>query len=187
MKTQAEIKQAYERFDDLIRKRPAAGRFTSTTSARLTSGLACEIEEGPWKFVCDMPESFGGEDAGPGPSFYGRAAIAACVTTGIAMRFARAGLPLDDVRVSVETDVDMADRDRRLTPFRAFRLHVDVRTPAPAAEAKRLVAAAVDGSTWRGNARTAFDVPVETTINGQREVTDTPAGPDGAPTHRGGK
>ncbi len=171
MKTQAEIKQALERFESLIRKRPTAGQFTSTTTARWTSGIACEIEEGPWKFVCDMPEGFGGEDTGPGPSFYGRAAIAACLTTGIAMKFAREGLQLDDVRVDVETDVDMSERTHRSTPFRAFRLRVDVETPAPEAEAKRLIDAAIEGSTWRGNARTAFDVPAETTINGKRTVS----------------
>lgn len=167
MKTQSEIKQAFERFQDLLRKRPSAGRFTTATIAHSTGGLACEIEEGPWKLVCDMPESFGGEDTGPGPSFFGRAAIAACVTTGIAAAFAREGLPLDDVRVAVETDVDMSDRGGRDTAFRAFRVRIDVETPAPEAEARRLVEAAAEGSSWRGNARTAFDVPVETVVNGR--------------------
>lgn len=167
MKSQAEIKQALERFDNVVRKKPTAGQFTTTTTARFTGGIACEIEEGPWKFNCDMPDSFGGDDTGPGPSFYGRAAIAACVTMGIVMIFAREEAPLDGVRVDVETDVHMSKRTHPLTPFHAFRLRVDVETPVPEAEAKRLIEAAVEGSAWRGNTRTAFDLPVETTINGK--------------------
>jgi uncharacterized OsmC-like protein len=171
MKTQVEIKQAIERFEDVIRKRPTAGQFSSTTTARLTSGLACEIEEGPWKFVCDEPESLGGEDTGPDPGVYGRAAIAACVTIGIAINFAREGLQLGDVRVDVESEGDMSERTHPLTPYRAIRLRVDVETSAPEAEAKRAIEASIQGSTWRGNARTAFDVPAEMTINGKRAVS----------------
>lgn len=171
MKTQAEIKQAIERFEDVIRKRPAAGKFSSKTTARWTSGIACEIEEGPWKFVCDEPESLGGEDAAPDPGVYGRAAIAACVTIGIAINFAREGLQLGDLRVDVESEGDMSERTHPLTPYRAIRLRVDVETSAPEAEAKRLIEASIQGSTWRGNARTAFDVPAEMTINGKRAVS----------------
>lgn len=167
MKSQADIKQCLERFDNLIRKRPETGQFTTTTTARLTGGLSSVIEEGPWKFVCDMPETFGGGDTGPGPSFYGRAAIASCVAMGIAANFAREELPLDDVQVAVETDVDMSEKDKRSTPFLAFRMRVNVETSAPASEAQRLVKAAVEGSTWRGNTRTAFDVPVDATVNGK--------------------
>ena len=171
MKTQAEIKQAIERFEDVIRKRPAAGKFSSKTTARWTSGIACEIEEGPWKFVCDEPESLGGEDAAPDPGVYGRAAIAACVTIGIAINFAREGLQLDGLRVDVESEGDMSERTHPLTPYRAIRLRVDVETSAPEAEAKRAIEASIQGSTWRGNARTAFDVPAEMTINGKRAVS----------------
>lgn len=167
MKSQTDIKQCLERFDELVRKRPSSGRFTTTTTARFTGGLSSEIKEGPWKFVCDMPESFGGDDAGPGPSFYGRAAIASCVTTGIAASFAREGVPLESVQVDVDTDVDMSLKGSRLTPFLAFRMRVDVETPAAASEARRLVHEAIEGSTWRGNTRTAFEVPVETSINGK--------------------
>ncbi len=171
MKTQAEIKQAIERFEDVIRKRPAAGKFSSKTTARWTSGIACEIEEGPWKFVCDEPESLGGEDAAPDPGVYGRAAIAACVTIGIAINFAREGLQLDGLRVDVESEGDMSERTHPLTSYRAIRLRVDVETSAPEAEAKRAIEASIQGSTWRGNARTAFDVPAEMTINGKRAVS----------------
>jgi uncharacterized OsmC-like protein len=171
MKTQTEIKQAIERFEDVIRKRPTAGQFSSTTTARLTSGLACEIEEGPWKFICDEPESLGGEDTGPDPGVYGRAAIAACVTIGIAINFARKGLQLGDVRVDVESEGDMSERTHPLTPYRAIRLRVDVETTAPEAEAKRAIDASIQDSTWRGNARTALDVPAEAAINGKRVIS----------------
>ena len=171
MKTQAEIKQAIERFEDVIRKRPAAGQFSSKTTARWTSGLACEIEEGPWKFVCDEPESLGGEDAAPDPGVYGRAAIAACVTIGIAINFAREGLQLDGLRVGAESNGDVSERTHPLTPYRAIRLRIDDKTSAPDAEAKRLIDASIDGSVWLGNSRTAFDVPVESTINGRRAAS----------------
>jgi len=171
MKTQAEIKQAIERFEDVIRKRPAAGQFSSKTTARWTSGIACEIEEGSWKFICDEPESIGGEDAAPDPGVYGRAAIAACVTIGIAINFAREGLQLDGLRVDVESEGDMSERTHPLTPYRAIRLRVDVETSAPESEAKRVIEASIQSSVWLGNARTAFDVPAETTINGKRAVS----------------
>ena len=170
MKTQAEIREAIERFTNVIQKKASAGRFTTATTVRSTGGMACEIEEGPWRFDCDMPEVFGGENTAPGPSFYGRAAIATCVASGIAKQFALEGLALDSVRVDVETDVDMSERLYPLTPFHAFRLRVGVETTAPEAQAKQLVEAAVEGSTWCGNTRTAFDVPAEMSINGKRMV-----------------
>lgn len=170
MKNQADIKQAIERFTRVIRKKPSAGQFTSTTTVRSTGGMACEIEEGPWRFDCDMPEMFGGDNSAPGPSFYGRAAIATCVAGGIAKHFALEGLPLEGVRVDVETDVDMSERLNPLTSFRAFRLRVDVETTAAEAEARRLVEAAVEGSTWCGNVRTAFEISAETSINGRAKT-----------------
>ena len=72
------IKEKFERNARVVELRPERGRYTSVTKVRLRDGLTCDIEDGPWKLVGDEPENMGGENAGPDPGVFGRAALGSC-------------------------------------------------------------------------------------------------------------
>ena len=54
------IKTAFERSARAVTLRPRLGRSTGISKVRMRSGLVCEVEEGPWRLVVDMPEAIGG-------------------------------------------------------------------------------------------------------------------------------
>lgn len=101
-----QIAAAFERNARALTKRPSLGRNTATTSVRVSNGLKCEIEEGPWRLTADMPRQAGGSEAGPTPGVFGRAALGSCLAIGYVMYAARAGIPLSSVEVEVAADFD---------------------------------------------------------------------------------
>ena len=64
-------------------------------------GLACEVEEGPWKFSVGMTEKYGGQNNGPNPGVYGRAALGACLAIGYGMWAARLEIPIRGLTVEI--------------------------------------------------------------------------------------
>lgn len=100
------IGSTFERTARALEKRPSLGRATATTTARITDGLRCEIEEGPWRLTADMPPQAGGTAAGPTPGVFGRAALGSCLAIGYVLYASKAGLPLSGVEVEVEADFD---------------------------------------------------------------------------------
>lgn len=106
MADQATIREATERSMQLLTLKPSRGHLTCTTRARLVDGLRCEIEEGPWKLAADMPAKVGGHETAPTPGVLGRAALASCLTIGIAAWAARLRIPLDALEVEVQADFD---------------------------------------------------------------------------------
>jgi uncharacterized OsmC-like protein len=96
-------------FDRTVRaltKRPSLGRSTATSTARITNGLVCEVQEGKWRFTADMPEQVGGTASGPTPGVLGRAALGSCLAIGYVLHAAKAGIPIGGVEVTVEADFD---------------------------------------------------------------------------------
>jgi hypothetical protein len=65
-------KIAIERCKKAFSLKPALGKGTASSKVRITNGLTCEIQEGDWKFIADMPEPAGGNSKGPTPGVYGR-------------------------------------------------------------------------------------------------------------------
>ena len=61
------IKTALERNARAVELRPSVGQGTAVTKVRLKDGLACDVEDGPWKFAVGMTEKYGGSNAGPNP------------------------------------------------------------------------------------------------------------------------
>jgi len=108
MDDSSKIKTAIERSKKAITLKPALGRGTGISKARITSGLACEIVEGKWKLVADMPEGVGGDQSGPTPGVYGRAALGSCLAMGYMMRAAELEIPIDSIEVEVQADFDDA-------------------------------------------------------------------------------
>ena len=100
------IREQFERIEALLERSPGRGRDTAVTKVRLRQGLACEIEEGPWKLVADMGKNVGGTETGPTPGVYGRAALGSCMAITYAMWAAKRGVPIDAIEVEIEADFD---------------------------------------------------------------------------------
>lgn len=100
------IGAAFERNAKVLAKRPSLGRSTCVSRVRITDGLTCEIEEGPWRLTADMPEQVGGSASGPTPGVLGRAAFGSCLAMGYVMHLARAGIHISGIDVEVQADFD---------------------------------------------------------------------------------
>ena len=106
MSENEKIKYAIERVKKTLAQRPSFGLGTGISRTRVINGLTCEMQEGNWKFVADMPEQAGGNAAGPTPGVYGRAALGSCLAIGYMMRAAELGVPIDSLEVEVQADYD---------------------------------------------------------------------------------
>jgi uncharacterized OsmC-like protein len=139
------IREIAERHVRLLAARPERGHLSCATRARLADGLRCEIEEGPWRLAADMPAKVGGGETAPTPGVLGRAALAGCLTIGIAAWAARLGVPVDAVEVEVEADFDARGElgVEGVPPgYQQVRYTVSIDSPAPRAELDRLLAMA---------------------------------------------
>jgi uncharacterized OsmC-like protein len=145
MADQGAIRQIVERNIELLALKPSRGHLTRATRARLVTGLRCEIEEGPWKLVVDMPGKAGGEDTAPTPGMLGRGALAGCLTIGIAVWAVRLGVPVDAVQVEVQADFDARGElgMGQVTPgYTEVRYVVSIDSPASKQELDALLALA---------------------------------------------
>jgi uncharacterized OsmC-like protein len=136
------VKRAFERNAKALTLRPSLGQGTAVTKVRLKQGLACEIEEGPWKLVADMGEKSGGQSEGPNPGILGRAALGSCLAMNYAMYAAKNDIPIDGIEVEIQADYDacghygVAD----VTPaYSEVRYIVSVETSAPEEDVIRLL------------------------------------------------
>lgn len=141
--TTGQLKEIQDRAVKALGLRPAIGIGTATTTARIRSGLTCDIEDGRWKFVADEMPGDGGAGLGPDPGVYGRAAFASCLAIGYVMWGARLDVPLDSVAVIVEADYDargMYAVDDSITPgWQAVRYRVRIGSPATPARVNEVI------------------------------------------------
>lgn len=152
MSSPAAIKEALERNVKVVSARPSVGQGTAKTTARLRTGLECEVTDGPWTMHVGMTEKYGGSGAHPNPGSYGRAALASCLTIGYAMWAARLGIHLDRLEVEVQADYDVrgelgAAEDVR-PGYQSIRYIVTVESPASEAEILRLLDTGDRVSSW---------------------------------------
>lgn len=142
MADQETIKIKFERNVKAMELRSSVGRGTAVTRARLKEGLTCEIEEGQWNLTADMGEKSGGNDRGPNPGVFGRAALASCLTIGYAMWMARRGVPHSSLEVEVQADYDArGDLGVGDVPpgYGEMRYVVNVESDAPEADVQRVL------------------------------------------------
>ncbi len=171
MTTQKRIRDAYNRQRKVYAKRPAAARGTSQTTVRMTAGLACEIEQGNWRFTSDQSENMGGDSLGPDPGLFGRAALGACAVQGYAIWFAKLGLPLETIEVRVESDIDQRGIlaiDDSPAGYSAVRLVVTIESDAEDAAIAHALDEADRHSPWLYNFERALPVTREVTITRSR-------------------
>lgn len=166
---QPQIATTIERNVKAVTLRPAVGQGTAITRATLRDGLACDIQEGPWKLVAGMTEKYGGANDGPNPGVYGRAALASCLVIGYAMWAARLGVKVEGLEIEVQADYDVRGElgvsDEVRPGYTQIRYIVTVSSPASREEIDRWLDTADRYSSWRDNIANAVPVVCERRVN----------------------
>lgn len=166
---QPQIATTIERNVKAVTLRPAVGQGTAITRATLRDGLACDIQEGPWKLVAGMTEKYGGANDGPNPGVYGRAALASCLVIGYAMWAARLGVKVEGLEIEVQADYDVRGElgvsDEVRPGYTQIRYIVTVSSPANREEIDRWLDTADRYSSWRDNIANAVPVVCERRVN----------------------
>jgi len=106
MTSQQKIKEAVVRSAKALSLKPSLGFGTGISKTKITNGLSCEITEGNYKLIADMPESVGGNASGPTPGIYGRAALGSCLAIGYMMKASAMNIKIDSLEVEVQADYD---------------------------------------------------------------------------------
>ena len=168
MSSYTTIKAALERNAKLVEARPSIGQGTAVTKVTLSPGLACEVEDGPWKFSVGMTEKYGGLNNGPNPGVYGRAALGSCLAIGYGMWAARLEIPIRSLTVEVRARFDVRGElaiDDSIRPGYADIVYVvTVDTDASDADVHRVLDTADRHSSWLDDLRNPVPVSREVHI-----------------------
>ena len=104
--------------------------------------MTCEVEEGNWKFLADMPESIGGNSQGPTPGVYGRAALGSCLAIGYMMMAAKRNIPVSSLEVEVQADYDdgaLLGTVKVAPGYSEVRYTVTIESTAPEEEVLKMI------------------------------------------------
>jgi uncharacterized OsmC-like protein len=140
--THESVRTAFERNEKALRLRPYVGVKTAVTTVRVREGLTCEITEGPWTLIADMSDKWGGDNRGPNPGIYGRAALGSCIAMTYMMWGAKLGIPLSDVNIEIHADYDtrgMCGVGNVPAGYAGIRYVVTIESTAPEEEILRLL------------------------------------------------
>ncbi len=162
------IRTAVNRARKALDRMDSVGRGTARTRARIRDGLTCEVADGPWSFVADMPEKAGGDAQGPDPGVYGRAALASCLAIGYSMWAAHQGVPIHSLEVEVEADYDARPEygvSDDPPGYKQMRWVVRVESPAPEDEVREVLATTEARSPFLALFRHPQDVRRQLVIN----------------------
>ena len=162
------IKDALERNVKVVSARPSVGQGTAVTKVTLHPGLACDVEDGPWKFSVGMTEKYGGQNNGPNPGVYGRAALGSCLAIGYGMWAARLDIPIRSLTVEVRARYDVRGElgvDASVRPGYGDIVYVvTVDTDATEADVHRVLDMADRHSSWLDDLRNPVPVSREVQI-----------------------
>jgi uncharacterized OsmC-like protein len=162
------IRAALERSVKAVSLRASVGQGTAVTRVRLRPGLACDVEEGPWRFTVGMTEMYGGTNEGPTPGVYGRGAVGSCLAIGYAMWAARLGVPIDALDVEIQADFDARGElgvASDIPPgYLSMRYIVTVESAAPEADIMRVLDTADRHSSWRDDMARAVPINREVRV-----------------------
>ncbi len=113
-------------------------------------GFVCHIEDGPWKFKADWDKGSGGNDEGPLPGVYGRAALGVCLAIDYTAWAAKLEVPLEIVEIEVESDIDARATYALIdeAPIQEIRYTVTVRSSAPEKDIARVLDRSEKYSPW---------------------------------------
>jgi uncharacterized OsmC-like protein len=138
----ANIKESIEQAIAYLGEHPAECRYTDKSAvASIEDGLRVRVTDPDGReLVSDMPGGVGGANSAPSPGWFGRAALASCDATLIAMRAAQVGVELSKLEVEVDSESD----DRGLLgmddsiPAGPLSARVRVRISAPGASEEEI-------------------------------------------------
>ena len=141
--------ERFKELDQLVRENPALGRSTVKVKSTWQRGTKALVSIGPFlaggndvfgptrRFfvMTDDPDLLGGVDSGPTPAETLVAALAGCITSGIASNAAMFDVPLDAIDIDMEADIDLRgllghDKSVR-NGFTDIRYTVTIKSPAP--------------------------------------------------------
>lgn len=127
-----------------LQLRPRSGKGTATTIVRGRPGqTACDITDGGRHIVADLGAQQGGQDLGPDPGVLIRGGLGACLVGGYQLWAAHAGITLEDIEVSIETDYDargMYAVDAAVPPgYVGVRVQVRISSSAPEEQIREMV------------------------------------------------
>lgn len=128
------LKASFERVKKLLTIKPGKGQYTTTTKVRVRNGTTCNIEHKHWTFTADIGEIEGGNDAGPGPGILQRGAIGSCLAIGYAKWAAWLDVPIDNIEVDVQAEVDARGAygiDGISPAHKRMKYIVRIESPAP--------------------------------------------------------
>lgn len=104
----ARLAEAIDRTRAIFERKPSAALATKRAIATLRGeAAATKVVMGGHRILVDQPVALGGNDAGPNPGDLLRGALAACLAQQIAMHAPRFQVPLEEIEVAVETDIDL--------------------------------------------------------------------------------
>jgi uncharacterized OsmC-like protein len=168
MSSPSSIKAALERNARVVAARPSVGQGTAVTKVTLHPGLACDVEDGPWRFSVGMTEKYGGQNNGPNPGVYGRAALGSCLAIGYGMWAARLDIPVRSLTVEVRARYDVRGElavDDSVRPgYADIVCVVTIDTDASEDEVRRLLDTADRHSSWLDDLRNPVPVSREVRI-----------------------
>jgi len=159
------IKEAFERNQKAVVKRPSLAKSTATTKVRLYDGTTCEVEHKHWKFKVDIGKTEGGNDAGPGPGILERGALGSCLAIAYSQQAAVQGIAIDRIEVDVESDFDarpMLHLSDDPPGFKRLKYNVYIESPESESKIMRLIEEADQHSPVLDDFRRA--IPVERTV-----------------------
>lgn len=151
----------------IYEKRPERARAVHRGIAEIEGGLTCRYEQDGHAVVIDMAEAIGGDDHGPSPGYFGRAAISGCLAIGIKMAATRERIRLDTVRVKIEQDWDnrgiLAMPGASPVPLET-RIAIGIASPERQEVVDELVSRAVAQDPWYLAFRDAQTITTAVTI-----------------------
>ena len=143
--TQFSFRDGFNGLRDAVSGNPEGAVATFSATSRQVAGLRSEVAIRQFSLDVDEPEALGGTDTGPNPVELVLAALASCQEITYRLYADRLGIPLDNVAVTLEGDIDLRGftaADESVRPgFTAIRGSVALDSTAPASELERLKAA----------------------------------------------
>jgi uncharacterized OsmC-like protein len=146
---------AMREFDKKLRENPAIGKRTFKLRSTWQRGTKAIVEVGTHetggkavtpptrKFVilADAPPALGGVDSGPAATEVLLVALAGCVTSGIAANAALFDVPIDQLDIDMEADIDLRGvfgHDKSVkNGFNDIRYTVTIKSPASEDKVRR--------------------------------------------------
>lgn len=162
MSNNNEIKKAWERNAAAVKLRPSVAVSEGKSTIKVTGGTTCTIEGSGWTLTGDVGIAAGGNNAGPGPGVFERAALGSCLAIGYAQQAAVMGVPIEGIEVEIETKFDargMLGVVDQPPGFTKITYNINITSPAPVAAILKVIDVADQRSPVRDDFRRA--IPIE--------------------------